>query len=99
MKVLDTGFEKRRAAANAAALLFIIHLNSEKPRSTAPPRILDVFFIPSVSVIHRIINATKMQIISVSFFIILPPARNYNLIIYHKKNKSSRVKYFVVKKD
>ena len=76
-----------------------IYLNIEKPRSTAPPRILDVFFIPRVSVIHKIIKAIKMQIISVSFFIILPPAENYISIIYHKKNKSSRVKYFVVKKD
>lgn len=81
-----------------------IYLNIEKPRSTAPPRILDVFFIPRVSVIHKIIKAIKMQMIRVSFFIILPPAKNYISIIHHilytiKKNKSSGAKCFVVKKD
>lgn len=37
--------------------------------SIAPLSRREVFFIPIVSVIHNIIRATKMAIISVSFFI------------------------------
>lgn len=38
--------------------------------SIAPLSRREVFFIPIVSVIHNIISATKMAMISVSFFII-----------------------------
>lgn len=46
----------------------MIYLKSEKPMSMAPLKRRDVFFIPMVSVIHKMMSATKMAIISVSFF-------------------------------
>ena len=52
---------------------FFIYLKRLKPKSTAPERIRVVLRIPIVSVNQRMISAIRIRMISVSFFIAMPP--------------------------
>ena len=59
----------RTAARHGVMIRSVFYLKREKPISIAPLSRRDVFFIPIVSVIHKMISATRIAIISVSFFI------------------------------
>lgn len=72
----------KNAPFSGAFIFIIFYLKRAKPMSTAPPRSFDVFFIPSVSVIHKMISATKIAIIRVSFFIIKTPEQIIRYIYY-----------------
>ena len=72
---------------NIRGKIFYIYLKRLKPISMAPPRILVVLLMPTVSVNQSMINAIRIKMIRVSFFIVIPPLLITIITVF--KNKSS----------
>ena len=98
-------FKNKKPRRSAAGIKN--YLSSEKPISIAPLSRREVFFIPMVSVIHKMIRATKIAIISVSFFMLRTSVnrRMFKLIFFanniinffYNKSIAARNFNFVIK--